>query len=455
MNIWKDALEASGEGILELDIDSGALKFSLFPSVIRFPELLNEVLRFLKNKKQGTFSGEYRLKSDDGKYRWILIRGKVTNHKFVGTGVDISKRREAENKLRFESEHDSLTGVYRREYFQKVEKKIKKPFTILLVDINGLKEANDKYGHLVGDKLIIDTAQLLHNFVRTQTWKREEDFVVRWGGDEFIVVLNKCGNETAKKILSRLMENVADYNRRKPELKKIKFSVGIGASDTFQNGGEIANVIEKADEEMYLGKLARIEHNRSGIIKYLLNRLDKKDFVRFGHVARLRKMGRKFSDILIKQNRFTIHQGILLDLLCLLHDIGKIEIDDEILNKSGKLTDIQRKLIQTHAIEGSELAPLVIEALQIKLDMSNFPKLVMCHHEYWNGQGYPNGLKGENIPIEDRIFAIIDAFDAMTNNRPYKEKISILKALEQLRKQSGKQFDPELVELLITNKIYN
>jgi len=161
---------------------------------------------------------------------------------------------EAQKKLLFESEHDFLTGVYRREYFYKITPEISKPFSALLIDINGLKEVNDRYGHLTGDKLIVDTASLLQNFVRTQSKKRKGDFVVRWGGDEFLVVLNGCPNNDGRAVLARLLEHVEKYNQKKPELKKIKFSVGLGSSDLFSNNVTFNEVLQKADEEMYQDK---------------------------------------------------------------------------------------------------------------------------------------------------------------------------------------------------------
>ena len=157
-------------------------------------------------------------------------------------------------KLLFESEHDFLTGVYRREYFYKIISRISNDYSVLLIDINGLKQVNDKYGHLAGDKLIMDTASLLQNFVRSQSKERKSDFVVRWGGDEFLIVLNGCSNHGGKLVLNRLLEHVEKYNHKKPELKKIKFSVGLSSSDLITTENTFEDVLQKADEEMYRDK---------------------------------------------------------------------------------------------------------------------------------------------------------------------------------------------------------
>ncbi len=375
----------------------------------------------------------------------------------------VKKFRKKLSKLLYESEHDLLTGVYRREYFQKVidkindEKKLgpRPPFSILLIDINGLKEANDKYGHLAGDTLIADTASLLQNFVRTQSWKRKEDFVVRWGGDEFLVVLDDCSSEYAKVVLTRLMQHVEKYNNSKPELKKIRFSIGVGSSDILDKEACVEDVIGKADEEMYFGKLDRIEHHRSGIIKYLLNRLEEKDYIVAGELHSLRVMARAMAKILEGQRKMTLEQGILLDLLCLLHDVGKIEMANADIKNRRKFDDFEKSYFREHALAGSEMVPMILNIMQLKIDGSRFPKLILHHHEHWDGKGYPGGLKGEHIPIEDRVFSIIDAYEAMTNERPYRPKLSPLKALERLKAEAGKQFDPELVDLFIGNKMYD
>lgn len=157
-------------------------------------------------------------------------------------------------KFLFESEHDFLTGVYRREYFYKIISQINNVYSVLLIDINGLKQVNDKYGHLAGDKLIMDTASLLQNFVRSQSKKRQGDFVVRWGGDEFLIVLNGCSNHDGKLVLNRLLTHVEKYNQKKPELKKIKFSVGLSSSDLITTENTFEDVLQKADEEMYKEK---------------------------------------------------------------------------------------------------------------------------------------------------------------------------------------------------------
>lgn len=125
-----------------------------------------------------------------------------------------------------------------------------------------------------------------------------------------------------------------------------------------------------------------------------------------------------------------------LKLFARFHDIGKYHIPEGILLKPGPLSLEEQHIMRTHSLIGCQMAKTVAT-------------WILRHHEWWNGKGYPMQLKGENIPLECRILAILDAYDAMTNDRPYREKMSSLEALTIIERAAGQQFDPQLVSSFI------
>jgi HD-GYP domain-containing protein (c-di-GMP phosphodiesterase class II) len=135
----------------------------------------------------------------------------------------------------------------------------------------------------------------------------------------------------------------------------------------------------------------------------------------------------------------------------LLHDIGKMGIPDSILLKPGPLTDEEWEIMKRHPVYAYELL-FPITHLRPALDIP------YCHHEKWDGSGYPRGLKGEQIPLSARIFAVVDVWDALTSDRPYRNAWTSKKTLEYIREQSGKHFDPQIVDTfmsLIKNELLN
>jgi len=136
-----------------------------------------------------------------------------------------------------------------------------------------------------------------------------------------------------------------------------------------------------------------------------------------------------------------------LELLALLHDIGKIGVPDSILNKPGKLDEGEWVIMKRHAEIGCRITQSVPEFVRIS-------EYILCHHERWDGNGYPRGMKGEDIPVLSRILCIVDSYDAMTSERAYRSPMTQEAAMQELIKNAGTQFDPDLVQLFIKEKIY-
>ncbi|MDD2499137.1 MAG: HD-GYP domain-containing protein, partial [Desulfitobacteriaceae bacterium] len=188
-------------------------------------------------------------------------------------------------------------------------------------------------------------------------------------------------------------------------------------------------------------KLHRIHSVRSNIVQALLKALETRDIQTEEHSKRL---GRLIIDLAkaagIPEQKFSD-----LYLFAQFHDIGKVGIPDSILFKPEKLSHCEELRMKAHCEIGKRIA-------LASPDLVPIADWILKHHEWWNGEGYPMGLKGNEIPLECRILAIVDAYDAMVNDRLYKKAVSHETALAELSKCAGTQFNPELVEVFI-NKV--
>ncbi|MDI3534945.1 MAG: hypothetical protein PWQ82_1310 [Thermosediminibacterales bacterium] len=173
-------------------------------------------------------------------------------------------------------------------------------------------------------------------------------------------------------------------------------------------------------------------------IETLLSVLKVKDSFTYVHTQRVAEL----STMLAEKIGLSENQIITIKHGAMLHDIGKIEINRSILNKSERLTKEEWNILKQHPVWGAEIAK------SINLVKAGLPA-IMFHHERWDGKGYPNGLKGEEIPLEARIICIADSFDAMTSHRPYRNALTIEQAIHELNRCRGTQFDPYLLDYFI------
>ncbi len=356
---------------------------------------------------------------------------------------DITERRrmetalqESKERFEYKSFHDGLTGLYNRNYFSEQMTHLGQnitrsaPLSIICIDIDGLKITNDTLGHKTGDDLLIAAAKII------SACFRDVDVVARTGGDEFCVILPGVDQKAvlAKKV--KIAKLVGAYNREDP-LVPMNMSVGVATSKGIQ-GETIYDIYQRADENMYQYKLIQAKSQKSKVIDMLLTALSERDFVAQGHADRLTKM----AELIARRMRLSDDTRKNLVLLAKVHDIGKVGIPDKILFKPRKLTSEEYRKMKEHAEIGYNLASRSRELFHVAT-------LVRHHHEYWDGSGYGAGLKGESIPLECRIFSILDAYDAMTNTRPYHKGMSKKQAIRELKRCSGTQFDPKLVNEFI------
>jgi len=347
----------------------------------------------------------------------------------------IKQTAASERHIKYFNVHDKLTGVYNRDYYEDiiqhlVDNSDRMPLSYILCDVNGLKLINDTLGHKQGDELIKKIANFLASICR------KEDFVVRWGGDEFLLILPSTSNGNAKEIAASIREALALCP---PEPIPLSMAIGV---DTLKNQSEnIEDVFKKAEEDMYSDKLREGNNTKLAIINALGLLLFKKDYETKEHVDRLESSVREMG------LQLDLPESVIKNhcLVAKLHDIGKITIPEHILLKQGPLNSDEWECMKKHSESGYRLALSTSE-------FANIAEAILYHHEHWDGNGYPQGLSGYDIPLSSRIIAIADAYDVMIHNRPYKKAMSEKDALNELIRCSGTQFDPDLVEVFI--KVY-
>ncbi len=380
---------------------------------------------------------EYEYMRKDGSTFWGELKvGFLRNPKGSLTGSlgvlrDVTERKRVEEKLKYMSFHDNLTGLFNRTYFEEELKRLNTkrqlPLSIIVGDVNGLKLVNDAFGHLKGDLYLCEAARILEESCR------REDIIARWGGDEFSIILPKTKREHAYKIIKRIRSAAS-----RVKSDGIPLSISLGTSTKEQSDQDINTVMQSAENNMYSRKLVERKSISSSIISALERTLWEKSHETREHAERIKKLAIKLG------NSINLYQNKLDELILLsaLHDIGKIAISEDILNKSDKLTEREWRRIKKHPEIGYNICESSPQLVVIA-------EAVLAHHEWWDGSGYPLGLKGEDIPITSRIIAIADSYDVMTTGRNYKEPLSKDEAIKELRRYSGIQFDPKLVKNFI------
>ncbi len=335
---------------------------------------------------------------------------------------------------------DSLTNLYNRRVFEKKMRHLNlrniSKISVISIDINGLKFINDTLGHLAGDSIIKKTAELI------STCFPERCLKARVGGDEFAIITEGLSEKEIEKKLKMLSKN-AEQLSELANLSKLSLSYGYG----FHQSGivNMQYLFQTADDHMYQSKLLMKESIRGTFVKTFMKALEAKDYVSEGHTERMEDLA-----VLISED-LDLHQDQIdrIILLTKFHDIGKIGIPDNILKKPGKLTNDEWKVMRSHTSIGERIA---FESIEIR----DIAPLILHHHERYDGKGYPSGISGEDIPIEDRILCIVDSFDAMTNDRPYHKAITTEEAVKEIIECSQSQFDPVIVDsfLRVYKKIY-
>ncbi|MFR9070897.1 MAG: HD domain-containing phosphohydrolase [Paraclostridium sp.] len=397
--------------------------------------ILSEDEEIIKNKKIKVY--ERRITDSQGNLKIEEItKTSVTNEDgqvlgILGLASDITEKVELKEKLRKSIYIDSLTGVYNRVYFEKKKEELNNskymPIGIIVGDVNGLKIVNDTFGYLEGDKFLAEIAKMLKSIVS------KNDFIFRWGGDEFVILIPNCDESKCEKIINNITNEC-----KKNQFNLIEMSISLGASIKNALNDDIYENLKEAEEKLHRQKFLKEKSIRSSIIFSLCQSLHEKNVETQAHTQRLVKYSMEIGKYL----EFTTAQLDELELVTKLHDIGKIGISETVLLKKENLSEEEFEEIKTHTEKGYRI-------LQASNELSNVARGVLTHHERYDGGGYPLGLKGEEIPIMARIVNVVDSYDAMITDRGYNKVKTKEEAIEEIEKCRGKQFDPNIADIFI------
>lgn len=356
---------------------------------------------------------------------------------------------------------DSLTNLYNHRYFQEsLEKEILKsdatgkPVSLLILDIDDFSQVNNSYGHSSGDMTLKSIGDAILSTLR------EADEAYRLSGDKMAVIMPDTRRTEAHIFADRLKNSIS--NAVKSVFPEKPVTVTIGISTYPAPAGSKDDLISMADGALYWGKYsgkntvvvydpevvevvsaeerARKAEEKSflDIVMSLAEAVDARD-----SYTRLHSQGVSFlAGKLAKALEFSNEMISKIEAAGTLHDVGKIGIPDVVLNKPGRLTEEEMDIIKNHPVISAQ----IIQSTSLK----EMVPAIRSHHERWDGKGYPDGLKGEEIPLEARILAVADTYNAMTTDRPYRKALSVNDALTEIEKCAGTQFDPKIAEVFLS-----
>ncbi len=368
---------------------------------------------------------------------------KVNEHGIVeyvvSSAEDITEKNMKEEKIRYLSYHDALTGLYNREFFdeelRRLDVKRNIPLSIMICDVNGLKLANDIFGHKKGDELLIEAGKILKKMIR------EDDIIARWGGDEFTILLPGTPGKDAEKIMNRIRKESKTRN-----VEPMPLSIAVGLATKSRLKQDITAVIKKAEDRMYRDKIKTKEKLENPLFHNFVDKFYGKEYSVMQHTEEIHRSAELLGPFL-QLNKTHLEK---LKLLVKIHDLGKISIPKHILNKGEELTETEWEHYKTHVEVGFRIA-------------NTFPSLqgvaeeVLHHHEHFDGTGFPNGLKGREIPFLARVMYVLDFYDGLrgglfypvTQTTFYMKPLSVEETVEEMKKHKGTCFDPEILDIFL------
>lgn len=342
---------------------------------------------------------------------------------------ELAIKKKNENEINYLSYHDNLTGLYNRIFFEeeinRLDVKRNLPISFIMSDINGLKLINDSFGYRTGDHLLVKVAKVFKESCRA------DEIISRVGGDEFIVILPKTSFVETEQIIERINTNLALQR-----IKDIEISMSFGYGTKTIVHENTQTVLKLVEDHLRRNKVYESSSMHTKTINIIMKTLYEKNQREMLHSKRVSEIAKKIG-LHMRLNKDVISQ---IGIIGLMHDIGKIGIDEAILNSSQSLNEMEWTEIKKHSEIGHRILSSSDDFSEIALD-------VLQHHERWDGLGYPKGLKGHEISLNARIIAIADTYDAMISDRAYRSAFTPENAISEIKRCAGSQFDPEIVEI--------
>ncbi len=382
---------------------------------------------------------------------------------FANVTASALENARAAAELRRRAVTDGLTGLYNHRHFQEtlaaeVERAARYglTFTLFMMDLDHFKRVNDRLGHPRGDQALVHVAAVLRDAARAS------DFVARYGGEEFVMILPGTTVKQAGALAERIAQGVRDIVLDVPDPPSL--SISIGMADYPGCGRDRESLIAAADAALLFAKrsgrdmiadfsqISLVELDQAALegLSFRLERADQETLEALAGAVAMRDAFADRSAACATSAARTLATALgmdeteteLLTTAAVVYDIGKVAIPVDVLNRRGELTEEERAAIRRHPEVGKRL-------LESVMRLRRALPAVVHHHERWDGTGYPDGLRGEEIPLLARAIAICDAYQAMVVDRPYRKALTQDEAIEQLRACAGTQFDPHLVEVFV------
>ena len=397
-------------------------------------------IKLILAQQISVFSQYQQIIKPDGSVVWVNVtvaplnfEEEFTSPRLLCMLEDVTDRRNAEEEILYLSYYDQLTGLYNRRFYAEELRRIDTgrnlPITLVMADVNGLKLTNDAFGHHTGDRLL----KHIGDMIRKQC--RADDILARIGGDEFILLLPQTDSDQAAKLVERIKTAIATEDDNYP----VACSVSFGWDTKKELTENINKIYTSAEDRMYRRKLTESAAMRNDTIKRILKILAQRHPGEEQHSKRVSKLCAEIAEAM----GMSADHVNELRLAGYMHNIGYIGLREELVNKIGSYTETERLEMERHP-------EIAYQLLRSAGKYSSIADYILYHHERPDGKGYPSRALADDIPVEARIIAVADAFDAMTGDRKYGKKRTAYEAVKEIKKNAGTQFDQEVADHLST-----